>query len=396
MTLLPPFKYFQMGYTKGGPHWKRKEEKKPHGGSRPKSGRKKEIGEDGLKVGEGGVAVGARKVKNIYNARKREESKARLLEAPAKKTKEEKIREENARRVVRLAGRIKLKTNNGEDSEAEEGMADDPQATDAEEDPEATLSEREGEDTDDEEDDSEEDETEEEEEDEDEHQDLTLEEDTVTGDSKQPSPGKDEKPGLGDEGELSEADVAELIATYKMRPGPARTEALKALSTSTFDRTRKGGKAYPLAFFYHPDVELHRDEQGELIPPPHGPSTHQERPERTRAIVALLKKEGLWDAAERHLSERRLVTKEEALLVHSDVRWAEIEELERMTFEERTKWGTLNEPANIFCCSDTSVAARLAAGGVLVGMDEIFLNGFIGVILVWIRPPGHHASQVAG
>ena len=102
-----------------------------------------------------------------------------------------------------------------------------------------------------------------------------------------------------------------------MRPGPVRNEALKALSTSTFDRTRNGGKAYPLTFFYHPDVELHRDEQGELIPPPKGPKTHLERPERTRAIVDLLKKEGLWEAAERHLSERRLVTKEEALLVYT-------------------------------------------------------------------------------
>ena len=53
--------------------------------------------------------------------------------------------------------------------------------------------------------------------------------------------------------------------------------------------------------------------------------------------------------------------------------------------EERDEWNKNNEVNSLFCCADTWVAARLAAGGVLVAIDRIFLEGFGGVIICLIR-----------
>ena len=111
-----------MVFGKGKPHWNRKG-KGPLGGHRDNAGRKKEMGEDGAKVEEGKVAVGleklTKKAKNTYFAQKREESKARLLEAPAKKTKEELVREQEAGRCGRLANRRRIKTQAEGTAEAE-------------------------------------------------------------------------------------------------------------------------------------------------------------------------------------------------------------------------------------------------------------------------------------
>ena len=117
-----------------------------------------------------------------------------------------------------------------------------------------------------------------------------------------------------------------------------------------------------------------------------------ERPQRIKAIKALLEKEGIWDVADK-LLYRRLVTKEEACLAHTEKHWLDLEKLSTMSPDEREEWNKKNADFSLFCCADTWDAARLAAGGVLVAIDHIFVDGFRGVIFCWIRPPAHHASH---
>ena len=111
-----------------------------------------------------------------------------------------------------------------------------------------------------------------------------------------------------------------------------------------------------------------------------------ERPQRIKAIKALLEKEGIWDVADK-LLYRRLVTKEEACLAHTEKHWLDLEKLSTMSPDEREEWNKKNADFSLFCCADTWDAARLAAGGVLVAIDHIFVDGFRGVIFCWIRPP---------
>ena len=96
-----------MVWSKNKPHPKRKVEKASHGGSRDNAGRRPEIGADGFTAGEGEVAVGLnnlpKEVQDAYAARKKDESKARQLEAPARKTKAEKDEERGVRQPEVLA-----------------------------------------------------------------------------------------------------------------------------------------------------------------------------------------------------------------------------------------------------------------------------------------------------
>ena len=76
--------------------------------------------------------------------------------------------------------------------------------------------------------------------------------------------------------------------------------------------------------------------------------------------------------------------------MHSPDRWAEGEQLEGMTDEERSKWNDkmYEEKKFLYAGEDTFFCARLAAGGLLVAVDTIFKNGVSGVIFAVIRPPG--------
>ena len=192
-----------------------------HGGARPNSGPEKTIE---IKDGE---VVGFRNLpkdqKNEKSAEYMRKYRAEPAEAPApKKTKDENA----AAYKVRLAERTRKKEEAADD-ESDEGEEEDNEE-------EETLDKDQADDIEEAEDRDEED-----------TNGVTLEEQV-----EQHGPG--EKEGLL-------AKTAELICTYKKKASPQKNKIMERSLRSFYDKTRNGGKSYPLAFFYHPDVELHID-----------------------------------------------------------------------------------------------------------------------------------------
>ena len=221
-------------------------------------------------------------------------------------------------------------------------------------------------------------------------------------------PGEKEK-------RVAEAAKLHLVLSYD---GKKFESEVKKLMASAYERTRRGGERYGLAIIYHDDVLLHTDQQEEVnkenpgdpeedIPgfdPPRKYSfVFPESPARIEEIVALLKAEksqgiSIWDSAE-VLSKRRLVTLDEATLVHDKDLFDETEGFSQWSYEKRNKYNLDNWQWSVFCGEGSSVAARLAAGSLLEGIDRVFKGVregggvFMGVVFCIVRPPGHHCSK---
>ncbi len=110
---------------------------------------------------------------------------------------------------------------------------------------------------------------------------------------------------------------------------------------------------------------------------------HPERPDRLRAITAMLRATGLWDKLA-HLPFHP------ASIVHVD--WVHAEayiERVRLMCERGEAW--IDTPDSAICPESYEVAL-LAAGGVIAAVDAVMLgrcdNAFCAV-----RPPGHHAEH---
>ncbi|MEY4093088.1 MAG: Histone deacetylase-like amidohydrolase [Acidobacteriota bacterium] len=110
------------------------------------------------------------------------------------------------------------------------------------------------------------------------------------------------------------------------------------------------------------------------------PAGHPERPERAGVL------QGVADSFAAHggaVVEPRLATDEDLLRVHTQ------EHVERIA-STRGKAVMIDE--DTFTSPDSDEIARLAAGAVLTGVDQV-LDGPAGSrALVLVRPPGHHAE----
>ena len=92
----------------------------PFGDDKPKQGGSRDGAGRPNKLGVGGHGDGLGAAKTAYNTKQKQESRQRAKEpVPAKKTRGEKVREQNKERVVRLAERTKIKTSHEENMEDE-------------------------------------------------------------------------------------------------------------------------------------------------------------------------------------------------------------------------------------------------------------------------------------
>ncbi len=111
-------------------------------------------------------------------------------------------------------------------------------------------------------------------------------------------------------------------------------------------------------------------------------SMHPERPERLQSIHQMLEESGLVKQA---ISlEPREATKEEISLVHT------VELFEQV--EKSSHHGSTYLDPDTHASRNSFEAAKLAAGGLLIGVDELF-DGKIEEVFAFPRPPGHHAER---
>ncbi len=109
---------------------------------------------------------------------------------------------------------------------------------------------------------------------------------------------------------------------------------------------------------------------------------HPERPARLQCIEKMLRETGL--ASQAIALEPRKATKEEIARVHT---LELINELEKTALQE----STYLDP-DTHASRHSWEAAQLAAGGLLVAIDELF-SGKIDEAFAFPRPPGHHAER---
>ena len=226
-----------------------------------------------------------------------------------------------------------------------------------------------------------------------------------------PGPGGNEqveKVGrFGGDGLVDEA--ADLYHILHLSGKKYVKEMGKAL-TKIYGRTKDGGKSFNLALIYHEDMKLHRDQQedneqvldgeGNVVgfePERAQDFTFPERGVRIEEIVAQLQEEGIWDRAE-IISEKRLLTREEATRILDPDLFDEIAGLGEKSHDYRDEWNRKNFMWSVYCSADSGDAARLAAGSVLNAIDHVFSGDqggvmFRGVVFCIIRPPGHHCSR---
>jgi len=134
-----------------------------------------------------------------------------------------------------------------------------------------------------------------------------------------------------------------------------------------------------LCLLYNQQMEEHCDDE-----------PHPECPERISRIWAALKEAGVVGReGVVKLENGRLLTKEEALLVHDEEHWERLMDSEELDQEERD---ILAEKLNsIFLNSSSIKCGLLAAGGVLSCVDQV-ISGKSRAGLAVVRPPGHHAE----
>ena len=378
------------GFKKGSGNINSKSGKDGRGGERENAGRKMSVeNEEGMVVGEKGLK---QKEKINYHS-KLSITRANRPPAP-KKTKEE----EDQDRALRLARH--------EERKGRLGLRESLLAAELR--PVEEVEEVAEEDTDDEV------QLEElipgQEEEEVPVEDLGDAEDTLA-EAAGPGPGGDqqvEKVGqFGGDGLVDEA--ADLYHILHLSGKKYVKEMGKAL-TKIYGRTKDGGKSFNLALIYHEDMKLHRDQQedneqvldgeGNVVgfePERAQDFTFPERGVRIEEIVAQLQEEGIWDRAE-IISEKRLLTREEATRILDPDLFDEIAGLGEKSHDYRDEWNRKNFMWSVYCSADSGDAARLAAGSVLNAIDRVFSGDqggvmFRGVVFCIIRPPGHHCSR---
>ena len=190
-----------------------------------------------------------------------------------------------------------------------------------------------------------------------------------TFDAEDPDEGPHEDAVAEIEDPLTPEEQEKLRAfeVFQQELGRARNKDMSKQLKEFYDRTRKGGKSYPLAVVYNENVEGHKDQREEVD----GKGQH-ECPERTRQIFDLLTKEGIMEEAQ-WINEGRMPTREEMLSTHSAEHIETLESLSKMTKEERLKWCEENDGFTIFANEHTTEAALLSAGGVLQAIDHVML-----------------------
>ena len=334
-------------------------------------GRHKKLNKHGQPAGEGEEAVGyaglSKEVKRSYDTAQTRKSRRKACESPPPKSPPLPY-------GVRLANRTaRIKKNK------KPGGGGDV----AQEEPDLTDSEDEGSDEEENEDGEGQDDHDEEDVEQDEG-DNEAQDDEAPVTLEELLPGASEGGQTTQEKDVDELyeDFSSLFKAYQMKPGEKRNEELNKIVGAIYSKTQAGGEKFNLGVYTHPDFDKHRDKEYEW----------PERASRIKSIMEALAEGGILNQA-MELSEERLASKEDILLVHSPDRWAEGEQLEGMTDEERSKWNDkmYEEKKSLYAGEDTFFCARLAAGGLLVAVDTIFNNGVSGLIFAVIRPPGHHA-----
>lgn len=115
---------------------------------------------------------------------------------------------------------------------------------------------------------------------------------------------------------------------------------------------------------------------------------HPERPSRVQAIFKQLQKDKLFQRCYRVPSKK--IADEDLLLAHKKEYVETLEQTKSKTQKELNKIASKYD--SIYITKETYECAKLAAGSLICGVDEVLqnncLNGF-----ACIRPPGHHASQ---
>lgn len=126
-----------------------------------------------------------------------------------------------------------------------------------------------------------------------------------------------------------------------------------------------------VGFIYHPDYLKHDTGIG-----------HLERPDRLRMLVKHLLGAELWKKL--HHLQPTAAAVEWLTTVHP--------EKHVKTIERRCRSGeTILDFGDTHVCKDSFDVALMAAGGVLLGIDQV-MTGKLSCAFCAIRPPGHHAE----
>ena len=110
---------------------------------------------------------------------------------------------------------------------------------------------------------------------------------------------------------------------------------------------------------------------------------HPERPERLKALVAHLRKVGLWQKLHHLIIDQ--ASEEYVLKVHTSQHLKFIR-------EACQRGQTILDQGDTLACKESYDVALLAVGGTLAGVDAV-LSGPLNNVFCAVRPPGHHAER---
>lgn len=111
---------------------------------------------------------------------------------------------------------------------------------------------------------------------------------------------------------------------------------------------------------------------------------HPENPERLKAIIDTLKKNGHWEKLTHYSAEP--ITKKHVRLAHS-------KKLTRFNFAQKEKENIVLDEGDTRLSPKSIEAARTAAGAAILAVDLVLKKKHLKRVFVATRPPGHHAER---